>query len=89
MQLDCGSCIVRDWRGDDRESIATDAVRAVADEALGRLGYLRLEAPVFAWNPASMRVLEKCGFMREGVMKKSVFKDGEVIDSVLHARVAP
>jgi RimJ/RimL family protein N-acetyltransferase len=36
-----------------------------------------------------MRVLEKCGFIREGVMKKSAFKDGEVIDCVLYARVAP
>lgn len=67
--------------------IATAAVRAVAALALGRLGYLRLEAPVFEWNPASMRVLEKCGFTREGVMRKSVIKDGEVIDSVLYARV--
>jgi RimJ/RimL family protein N-acetyltransferase len=36
-----------------------------------------------------MRVLEKCGYMREGIMKKSVFKDGELIDSMLYARVAP
>ena len=50
---------------------------------------MRLETPVFAWNPASMRVLEKCGFVREGVMRKSVFKDGELIDSVLYAQVAP
>ena len=30
-----------------------------------------------------MRVLEKCGYSREAVMKKSVFKDGELIDSML------
>jgi RimJ/RimL family protein N-acetyltransferase len=36
-----------------------------------------------------MRVLEKCGFVREGVMSKSVLKDGELIDSVLYARIAP
>jgi RimJ/RimL family protein N-acetyltransferase len=67
----------------------SDAVRGVAALALGELGFLRLEAPVFAWNPASMRVLEKCGFVREGMMRKSVFKDGELIDSLLYARVAP
>jgi RimJ/RimL family protein N-acetyltransferase len=79
------------WLGEPYwgRGIATDAVRAVSEDVLGRLRYLRLEAPVFAWNPASMRVLEKCGFAREGVMRKSVFKDGEVIDSVLFARVAP
>ncbi|HEX9707826.1 MAG TPA: GNAT family N-acetyltransferase [Steroidobacteraceae bacterium] len=79
------------WLGEPYwgRGIATDAVRSVSDYALGKSGYLRLEAPVYAWNPASMRVLEKCGFVREGVMKKSVFKDGEVIDSMLYARVAP
>lgn len=79
------------WLGEPYwgRGIMTDAVRAVSDAALGRLGFLRLEAPVFAWNPASMRVLEKCGYECEGVMRKSVIKDGEVIDSMLYARVVP
>jgi [ribosomal protein S5]-alanine N-acetyltransferase len=79
------------WLGEPYwgRGIMSDAVRGVARLALGELGFMRLEAPVFAWNPASMRVLEKCGFAREGVMRNSVFKDGELIDSVLYARVAP
>jgi RimJ/RimL family protein N-acetyltransferase len=48
---------------------------------------VRLEAPVFEWNRASMRVLEKCGFVREGLLRRSIFKDNEVIDSVLYARI--
>jgi RimJ/RimL family protein N-acetyltransferase len=47
--------------------------------------FARLEAPVFEWNPASMRVLEKLGFMREAVKRNSVTKDGQLIDSVLYA----
>jgi RimJ/RimL family protein N-acetyltransferase len=68
--------------------IMTAAVRATSEHALARLGLVRLEAAVFAWNAPSMRVLEKCGFVREGVLRRSVFKDGAVIDSVLYARVA-
>jgi RimJ/RimL family protein N-acetyltransferase len=49
--------------------------------------FARLEARVFAWNPASMRVLEKVGFVREGVLKYSIFKDGQIVDSVLYALV--
>ena len=49
--------------------------------------FARLEAPVFGWNPASMRVLEKAGFVREGVLKRSVFKDVQLIDSVLFALI--
>ncbi len=78
------------WLGEPYwgRGIMSAAVRTVADHALRDLGYARLEAPVYAWNPASMRVLENCGFVREGVMRKSVYKDGELIDSVLYARVA-
>ena len=54
-------------------------------EALGE--FSRLEAPVFAWNPVSMRILEKLGFKREGVLRKSVSKDGELIDSVMYAYI--
>lgn len=67
--------------------IATEAVRAVSAHALGALGLARVEAQVFAWNPASMRVLEKCGFVREGWLRASAVKDGELIDAALYARV--
>ena len=69
------------------KGIATAASRALAAHALARMPFWRLEAPVFAWNPASMRVLEKAGFSREGVMRKSVFKDGQLVDCVMYARV--
>jgi ribosomal-protein-alanine N-acetyltransferase len=79
------------WLGEPYEGrgIMTAAVQAIAGHAFSPLGFKRIETPVFAWNPASMRVLEKCGFVREGVMAKSVLKDGELIDSVLYARIAP
>ena len=47
----------------------------------------RIEATVFEWNPASCRVLEKCGFTREARMRKNCIKDGEVIDVFLYAKV--
>ena len=67
--------------------VMTAAVRATSEYVFGRFDVVRLEAPVFEWNPASMRVLEKSGFVREGVLRQSVFKDGELIDAVLYARV--
>ena len=78
------------WLGEPHwgRGIATAAARATADYAMPRFGLVRLEASVFAWNPASMRVLEKCGFVREGVLRRSVVKDGKIIDAVLYARVA-
>jgi RimJ/RimL family protein N-acetyltransferase len=64
--------------------IATAAGRALLDYLRADERFVRLEAPVFEWNPASMRVLEKLGFEREALMRKSVIKDGQLIDSVLY-----
>lgn len=78
------------WLGEPfwGRGIMTRAVRLVADHALQRLGYQRLEAPVFARNPASMRVLEKCGFRRGDGPKGATIKGGQVIDTVLYVRLA-
>jgi [ribosomal protein S5]-alanine N-acetyltransferase len=67
--------------------IMTEAVKAVSRYAMRRFDLVRLESPVFEWNPASMRVLEKCGFIREGVLRASAVKDGQLIDRVLYALV--
>ena len=65
--------------------IATEALRAVTAFAFEAHGLVRLFAGVFAWNTASMRVLEKAGYVREGVLTQSAIKDGRVIDQVLYA----
>jgi RimJ/RimL family protein N-acetyltransferase len=46
---------------------ATEAARAVIDHAFEDLGLERLEAGARVSNPASRRVLEKCGFQWSGV----------------------
>jgi [ribosomal protein S5]-alanine N-acetyltransferase len=67
--------------------IMSEAVRAASEYAVGHFGLARLEALVFAWNPASMRVLEKAGFVREGVLRNSVLKEGQLIDQILYVLV--
>lgn len=46
---------------------ATEAVRAVIDHAFGELEHEALQAGARVRNPASRRVLEKCGFQWTGV----------------------
>jgi ribosomal-protein-alanine N-acetyltransferase len=77
------------WLGEPAwgRGIATAAARAMASQVFSTFPFARLEASVFAWNAASMRVLEKSGFSREGVLRHSVFKDGELIDSVMYAKL--
>lgn len=77
------------WLGEPYwgRGIMTDAAGNVATYAMDHFGLCRLEAAVFIWNPASMRVLEHCGFVREGISRAAVFKDGELIDEVDYALV--
>jgi RimJ/RimL family protein N-acetyltransferase len=46
---------------------ATEAARAVIDHAFGDLGHQALHSSARVNNPASRRVLEKCGFQWTGV----------------------
>ncbi|MES9854834.1 MAG: GNAT family protein [Candidatus Thiodiazotropha sp. L084R] len=48
---------------------------------------IRLSAPVFSPNKASMRVLEKCGYELEGIFKKAIFKHDDFLDVHLYAKI--
>ena len=65
--------------------LMTGAVRAASEHALAEPDLCRLYAPVFAWNTASMRVLEKAGYEREGILWRSAVKDGKIVDQVVYA----
>ena len=66
--------------------IATRVARALAVRALDNAQVTRVFAPVHGGNAASMRVLEKSGFVREGLLRQSAMKAGQVVDRVLYAR---
>ncbi len=64
--------------------IATAAVRALVPLAFGRYDLARIQAGIFSNNPASMRVLEKCGFVREAVHRNAVTKNSVTMDEVMY-----
>lgn len=70
------------WLGEDYwgRGIATAALQQMTQYALHALHYKKLFAPVLAPNNASMRVLQKCGYVLEGVHRDEVFKDGAYFD---------
>lgn len=67
--------------------IATGAVTATSDWAFDNYKLARVFAMAFAHNAASIRVLEKAGFEREGVMRRSAIKNGVILDQILFAKV--
>jgi len=79
-----GYWVAQSCRG---RGLATAAVRTVADYVFAHFDVCRLYAVVFAPNNASARVLEKAGFELEACMRKSIVKDGQMLDSLLYALV--
>jgi RimJ/RimL family protein N-acetyltransferase len=69
--------------------VVSEALALVTERAFERLDLLRLFALPFADNAASVRVLEKAGYVREGILRSSAVKYGQPRDQFLYARVNP
>ena len=67
------------------KGIATAVVRALSTYGFKELGLTRIFAVPLVSNLASMRVPEKAGYVREGVLRRSAIKEGIVLDQVLYA----
>jgi [ribosomal protein S5]-alanine N-acetyltransferase len=65
--------------------LMTDAVRAVVPFAFKSLRLHRVEAACLTNNVASIRVLEKCGFQREGLARRYLRINGTWHDHMLFA----
>ena len=75
------------WLGEEfwGRGIMTAAVQRICREGFERFDLVRIYAEPFASNTASRRVLEKAGFTLEGVMRRGVYKDGQVLDYCMYA----
>lgn len=62
-----------------------EAARRLIAFAFEVLGLNRIHASAFTRNPASARVLEKCGMTYEGTLRGHFFKWGEFVDAALYA----
>ena len=78
------------WIGERywRRGSVTEALEAVTAHFLSAHNLTRMFAYVFEGNVASMRVLEKCGYEREGWLRQGIMKNGRAIDQALYAKIA-
>ena len=79
------------WLGEEHwgRGIATEALERLTHHLLVDEQVLRLFALPLADNAASIRVLEKAGYEREGLLRSSCVKYGRPRDQLLYARVNP
>lgn len=67
--------------------VATEALRRLTEWAFGE-GMLRIELLISVDNPASKKVAERCGYVREGVLRSVYLKPGRREDTEIWSRLA-
>jgi len=79
------------WLGEPfwGRGFATIALRAVTGYAFASFNLERIQATVYEWNPASVRVLEKAEYQFEGRLRNYVMKDGRLGDVLMYAKLRP
>lgn len=69
------------------KGIATLAVKQLEKIGFSKLKLKRIEIIMNTKHPASEKVAIKCGYNKEGIMKKSIETDGKLSDAYLYAKV--
>jgi len=77
------------WLGEPfwNRGIATRAVKLITAYGFKELGFLRIHTGIFEYNNGSMKVLEKNGYIKEGIFKKSIFKNEQIWDEHRYAKL--
>jgi len=64
------------------KGLGTEALRQLSRYAFDTLNLHKLWATVFAFNAPSQTLFERCGFLREGVLRDETFKEGRYHDVI-------
>lgn len=85
------SCEIGYWLSEQYwgRGIVTEALSLMTAHLFERVNMLRVYALPFADNRASIRVLEKAGYAREGTLRASSVKFGQPRDQALFAKINP
>lgn len=62
----------------------TEATQLLLKYAFHEINLHRVQLTVFAYNPAAIAVYEKLGFVKEGVMRERLHRDGQRHDVLMY-----
>ena len=69
------------------KGLATKAIKKMTEYSFATFEIVRIIAGVFDFNKASMKALEKNGYYLESIRKKSVIKNGQIIDDYIWVKL--
>jgi RimJ/RimL family protein N-acetyltransferase len=72
-----------------QQGYATEAVMALINYLFEAYPIYRLECAVDLTNVPSLRLAERCGFLREGIRRGSLFIKGKYIDDAVFGLIRP
>jgi len=84
-EVELGYIVPRAARG---RGVATEMLRRLTRWAFDSASALRIVLIIDVENVASELVAERCGYVREGVMRSSHLKQGRRIDAAIWSRLA-
>lgn len=67
------------------KGMGTGAVKQACDYVFSNTDIIRIFAEPFSYNTASCRVLEKAGFVFEGLLRSNAVKNGRIIDMKMYS----
>jgi putative acetyltransferase len=79
-----GMSVHEDWHG---KGVGTALMHAGIDLADNWLNLTRLELEVYTDNEPAIRLYERFGFEREGLLRRHAYRDGRYVDSYVMARL--
>jgi len=84
--MSLGMSVAVPWQG---RGVGTALMQALVDYADNWLGVLRIELGVYADNLRAQALYRKFGFELEGRQRAYALRDGQLVDSLMMARLHP
>ena len=87
--IHCKSAELGYWLGEPfwNKGIVSAAIKEMCEFIFAEYDIVRIYAEVFSYNIGSQKALEKAGFQLEGILKRSIYKNGQIYDSCIYALV--
>lgn len=84
FRAEIGYLLNEDFHG---KGLMKEAIGKVVEFGFTKMNLHSIEGRVDPENLASLKLLEKCGFVKEGFFKENYFFDGKFEDSVVYSRL--